>query len=69
MVGGHSAALPDLLFRLVAAAADDDGVNITDGAIGEIEPHRFLALRLTGARFAPHEPDPPHPNKLREITT
>jgi hypothetical protein len=69
MFGGSSAALPDLLFRLVVAAADDDGVNITDVAIGETEPHRFLALRLTGARFAAHEPHPPHPNKLLEITT
>jgi hypothetical protein len=69
MVGGNSAALPDLLFRLVAAAADDDRVNIIDGAIGEIEPHLFLALRLTGVRFAPHEPHPPHPYRLLEITT
>jgi hypothetical protein len=54
-----SAASPERIFRLVAAPADDHGINIADVAIGEIEltlfrvsrSTRFVALGLTGVRF------------------
>jgi len=46
-----SAALPERIFRLVAAPADDHGINIADVAIGEIELTSFRASRST--RFVP----------------
>jgi hypothetical protein len=65
MVVGKSAASPKRIFRLVAAPADDHGINIADVAIGEIEltsfrasrSTRFVPLGLTGVRSrSGHEP-------------
>jgi hypothetical protein len=56
---GKSAASPGTNCPVVAAPADDHGINIADVAIGEIEltlfrasrSTRFVALGLTGVRF------------------
>jgi hypothetical protein len=58
-LSAKSAASPERIFRLVAAPADDHGINIAEVAIGETEltsfrasrSTRFVPLGLTGVRF------------------